>query len=456
MKNSDTRSQENFLSLLGEGGKTELISLNPVMGVEPLQEIILHLEVGGGNASPTLNPSNDTELLNENVSPSVEVGVGNELPTSNLSSGVEPFQNSDTIGNMDDPNRILNVLRAKNSERLVIGHININSIENKFDSLASLVKDKVDIIMISETKIDDSSPQNQFLMEGYSVPFRLDRNSVGGGIMIYIRDDIPCKELKSYVLPEDVEGIFIEINIRKVKWVLMGGYNLQKESISYFLCHVSYEIDKFLVNYDNILILGGFNSTMSEKPMMDFCEMYNLQNLIKEPTCYKNANNPSSIDVILTNRKSSFQNSMAIETGLSDHHKMTITVLKLKFKKKEPITIKFRSYKHFDEYIFRNNLLKNLQDSNKETMSYDDFKEIFMKVLNLYAPMKKKIVRGNNAPFMNKNLLKAFMHRSKLKNKYNKNPTEPNKLLYKKQRNICVNLLKKEKKKYYNNLDENI
>ena len=137
--------------------------------------------------------------MNENVSPSVEVGVGNELLTSNLSSGVEPFQNSDTIGNMDDPNRILNVLRAKNSERLVIGHININSVENKFDSLAFLVKDKVDIIMISETKIDDSFPQNQFLMEGYSVPFRLDRNSVGGGIMIYIRDDIPCKELKSYI-----------------------------------------------------------------------------------------------------------------------------------------------------------------------------------------------------------------------------------------------------------------
>ena len=86
-------------------------------------------------------------------------------------------------------------------------------------------------------------------------------------------------------------------------------------------------------------------------------------------------------------------------------------------------------------------------------MSYDDFKDIFMKVLNLHAPMKKKIVRRNNAPFINKTLSKAFMHRSKLKNKYNKNPTESNNLLYKKQRNLCVNLLKKEKKNYYNNLD---
>ena len=76
-----------------------------------------------------------------------------------------------------------------------------------------------------------------------------------------------------------------------------------------------------------------------------------------------------------------------------------------------------------------------------------------MKVLNLHAPMKKKLVGGNNAPFMNKDLSKAFMHRSKLNNKYSKNPTETNHLLYKKQRNCCVNLLKKAKKNYYNNLD---
>ena len=79
-----------------------------------------------------------------------------------------------------------------------------------------------------------------------------------------------------------------------------------------------------------------------------------------------------------------------------------------------------------------------------------------MEILNTYAPMKKKVVRGNNAPFMNKALSKEFMHRSKLKNRYHKNPTEENKTAYKKHRNFCVSLLKKEKKKYYNNLDMNI
>ena len=327
-------------------------------------------------------------------------------------------ENSIQHKNSDNPSLIFNELKRKNSDRVIIGHININFIENKFEALVALVKNKVDIIMITETKIDDSFPKNQFLMEGYSTPFRLDRNAHGGGIMIYIRDDIPSKELKSQ-LPADIEGIFIEINIRKIKCVLMGGYNPQKDNISYFLSHVSKGLDKYLGNYDNILLLGDFNSTMSERPMKNFCELYDLQNLIKCPTCYKNASNPSSIDVILTNSKNNIQNSMTVETGLSDHHKMIITVLKVHFKKMEPITIKFRSYKRF-----RDNLLYDLQNSCKETMSYDDFKEIFMKILNLHAPMKKKLVRGNNAPFMNKYLSKAIMHRSKLKNKYNKNPTE--------------------------------
>ena len=86
-------------------------------------------------------------------------------------------------------------------------------------------------------------------------------------------------------------------------------------------------------------------------------------------------------------------------------------------------------------------------------MKYDEFKDIFMNVLNKYAPIKEKTIRGNNAPFMNKPLPKAFMERSRLKNNYNKFPTEENHLNYKKQRNYCVNLLKQEKKRYYNNLD---
>ena len=372
-------------------------------------------------------------------------------PLNELNDCESPDFNSE--GRKDDnPDIILKELRKKNEDRLIFGHININFLQNKFDALRSLVQGMVDILVISETKIDESFPVNQFLIPGYSTPFRADRNSQGGGLIIYIREGIPCKGLKSHKLPGDTESIFIELNIRRNKWLLMGGYNPKKESISYFLNHVSKVLDKHMVNYENMILLGDFNASIAEDTMNDFCQMYNLHNLINEPTCYKNANNPSSIDLILTNRKKSFHNSITIETGLSDHHKMTVTVLKSYFKKKEPITVNYRCYKKFNVNLFRSELINVLQNVNNE-IDNEEFKKTFMHVLNIHAPMKKKFIRGNNAPFMNKTLSKAFMHRSKLKNNFNKNPTEENKRLYKKQRNFCVSLLEKEKKKYYNNLD---
>ena len=59
-------------------------------------------------------------------------------------------------------------------------------------------------------------------------------------------------------------------------------------------------------------------------------------------------------------------------------------------------------------------------------MTYENFHKIFMAVLNIHAPIKKKIERGNNASFMTKTLAREIMHRTKLKNTFNKNPTDEN------------------------------
>ena len=77
----------------------------------------------------------------------------------------------------------LKSLRIANLNRVIIAQININSIRNKFDALVSGIRGNVDILMTSETKIDNSSPTRQFLINGYTAPHRLDRNSIGGGIL---------------------------------------------------------------------------------------------------------------------------------------------------------------------------------------------------------------------------------------------------------------------------------
>ena len=197
--------------------------------------------------------------------------------------------------------------------------------------------------------------------------------------------------------------------------------------------HLSKGIDNYISKYDNILILGGLNAEITIEAITEFCQMYNVKNIIKEPTSYKNPNNPSSIDVILINRKWSFSNSITIETGLSDHHKMILTVLKSYIKKGEPTVINYKNYKNFNESLFRNDLIEKLQNVSKTFISYDDFKETFMNALEKYAPLKKKTIRGNTAPCMNKPLSKAFMKRSRLKNKFNKNPNDANKVAFKKQ-----------------------
>ena len=82
--------------------------------------------------------------------------------------------------------------------------------------------------------------------------------------------------------------------------------------------------------------MGDFNAEENKFHIKDFCILYKLKNLNKVPTCFKAPGNPKTIDLILKNSVGSFQNSYALETGLFDFHKMTVTVLKSYREKKQP------------------------------------------------------------------------------------------------------------------------
>ena len=108
----------------------------------------------------------------------------------------------------------LNAARPQNSNRILIAHLNSNSLTNKFEILNETITSKVDILLISETKLDSSFPLNQFHINGFTTPYRLDRNQNVGGIMLYIREEIPSKSLTEIKLDNEIENIFIEINLR--------------------------------------------------------------------------------------------------------------------------------------------------------------------------------------------------------------------------------------------------
>ena len=205
--------------------------------------------------------------------------------------------------------------------------------------------------------------------------------------------------------------------------------------------------------YEDLLIVGDFNSECTEIKMSEFCNVYGFHNLIKVPTCYKNPLNPSCIDLILTNKPKNFQYSRSIEVGLSDHHKMVLSVLKAFVPKQAPRIIKYRDFKNFDNVDFTIKLNEKLQEHKNTRISYSTFQQKFMNLLNSGAKIKTKHVRANNAPYMNKKLTKAIMNRSRYRNSFLKNPSKENKQIYNQHRNYCVNLLRREKKKYYSNLN---
>ena len=112
---------------------------------------------------------------------------------------------------------------------LIFAHLNINSIRNKFELLKKQIKGNIDILMISETKIDDTFPHSQFFLEGFSTPYRLDRDSNGGGILLYVREDI----LPNLIAIENkpTESFFVELNLRNDKWLINCSYNPYKNLI---------------------------------------------------------------------------------------------------------------------------------------------------------------------------------------------------------------------------------
>ena len=179
-----------------------------------------------------------------------------------------------------------------------------------------------------------------------------------------------------------------------------------------------FESEANSAEYEHFIIMGDFNTEVTQMSMMVSCHSYEFKNLIKDATCYKNLENPSCIDLILTNNSNSFQNSGVIETGLSDFHKMTVTVMKTTFEKLKPNIIHYRDYRKFSNDKFRENLISRLSTENirVDCNGMEKFLQICIKALDELASQKKKYSRGNNMPFINETIKKAFMMTSRLKN----------------------------------------
>ena len=202
----------------------------------------------------------------------------------------------------------LRILRVKSVNRLIIGNLNINSVPNKLDQRKLFVQGKVDILIVTETKLDSTFLTSLFLIAGYSEPYRFERNGNGGGVLIYIREDIPSKLLADHKLPHDIEG---------KKWLLFGSYHPPSQSDEYFFHQVKKGLNLYSKFYERYMLIGDFIAEASEPCLSPFLFEMNAKNIVKEPTCYKSLSNPNCIDLVITNSSSSTNSYNCFKTNFS-------------------------------------------------------------------------------------------------------------------------------------------
>ena len=140
-------------------------------------------------------------------------------------------------------------------------------------------------------------------MDGFSKPYRQDRNwNVGGGgggggvVLIYVREDISSKLLNKHVFPNDIEGLFIEVNLRKAKCLKFGTGPASQRDEFYF-DSIGRALEVYNSCYDKILLAGDFNAEDHETVLKTFLQLYDLKNIVKDKTCFKSLYSPTCIDL---------------------------------------------------------------------------------------------------------------------------------------------------------------
>ena len=338
-------------------------------------------------------------------------------------------------------------LKLRNPTNILLGYLNVNSIRYKFSDLQIFVGNTFDVFTIAESKLDESFPSADFKFEGFHFPpFRIDCTSNSGGLLTYVRNDIPVRQLSKFEIDPALHILPLELRLKSKKLLIFNIYRPDRINVDIFFNTLSEAIFHYEPDYDNIYVYGDFNLEPTDSKLVNFLEFCDFTNVMKSKTCFKTPKG-TCIDLILANAPNTVKTSGTVVTGLSDFHCLIYFMLRVKYEKLPPKIIKYRDYKNFNEDKFLYEL--NTCIFNNALGNYNEFENIFTNILDRNAPLKTKYLRANNKPHITKSLRKAIMLRSHLKALAQKSKKPGDKDCYRRQRNLVVKLNKQAKKAYF-------
>ena len=328
----------------------------------------------------------------------------------------------------ESPYNNVKEIRFKYPRNVMISHINVNSLRNKFDELRYMLDNGyLDILCVSETKLDSADAISLFNVKGFTT-FRQDKRKNSGGLMIFINERIACRQI---TMDLEIQSPYIElITIELIlddsdKWLLCYLYKNPKVTDNDFEAFFSILSDKMASLYDNYMCIGDLNMNFLNPKcrIHDLCSIHGLYNIIKSPTCWKGSIG-TLIDLFLvpSTDKRRFCKGYSVDIGVSDFHSLVLAPMRKTLPAKQEEHIYYRKVKNINYEqvrldLFNLDLIGKAQSYNNANEAFSTIHNALTSLFDKHAPLLKRKTDKNSFPVMNTALKKAIIYRNRLQNK---------------------------------------
>ena len=338
-----------------------------------------------------------------------------------------------------------------------IFHLNARSVRNKLSDIEALA-DEYEVVCITESHLDENVDNSDLLLEGFSEPIRLDRNCFGGGVMIYVADNLHFKRRLDLEF-QGGEVLWVELNVKNCSYLICNVYRPEGSNTPFWNSFQN-SIDSAFNSCSNIIILGDINVdllTVINHRLNDIMLTFNLKNVIREATRITNISSTLLDPILVSDTVNVLESSViSVENQIIDHS-ATVVVVRAPEKMNKTYKRDVWIYKHAD-YDSMNNLIKNFQwkDSlcNKPVdEACNLFTLKFLEFAETCIPKKQITVRKNDKPWFNSELRKQIRIRDRLHNIARKHKRLNDIRKYKNQRNKVNNMKKFAKDSFYENIN---
>lgn len=341
------------------------------------------------------------------------------------------------------------------NEKFTLAQFNIRSLIPKFNDLKEhILSVGYSILCLTETWISPAVSDDLIKIEGYNLVRRDRRIGRGGGVGMYIKENIHYSVIIS---DNDSEQLWVKFKVNKQQFAVGVTYRPPDFSYNDFIVKLEQNLTYLLPHYDEIFCLGDLNIDMlstsqASIKLNTLFDTYNLVQIVDSPTRFT-LTSATLIDLIITTNNNIVENVNVLSLNQMSDHELIYCKLNITHKKLNPIYKTIRDFKYFKEDQFYADLMsipfENIYDINDIDAKVHFLNENILYLFNMHAPIKTIKITKKYAPWITENIRFLMSLRDKACNKWRRTKNEAHHSYYKMLKNYTTLVCRNEKKAYF-------